>query len=249
MTDANAGSPAKRILARAHSPSSVARIHAQKIQYKPLQLLTAGPNVLSSKTNPVDGRAARRRRRLAVQESRKSRKPQPLSAAQKRRLCVHDIPKSEVRYEVYQGLHRLWCEYMRDVLGLDKRKIFVTAQSAGQNLASADYHGAEVEVVRSRCISRVGCKGIVVRDSKFMFVVVTKQNQLKHIPKEHTIFRFSVPLTDPDPVTTNENEEEGSNDQQKQVQPLEFEIHGSRLRTRAADRTNKKFKMHADPDL
>ena len=58
-------------------------------------------------------------------------------------------------------------------------KAFVTANSAGSKLASADYHGAEVTVVRSRCMGMVGLGGIVVRDTKFTFQVVTRKNELK----------------------------------------------------------------------
>ena len=55
----------------------------------------------------------------------------------------------------------------------------VTANSAGSKLASADYHGAELTVVRSRGVGMVGLAGIVVRDTKFTFQIITKSNELK----------------------------------------------------------------------
>lgn len=55
----------------------------------------------------------------------------------------------------------------------------VTALSHGSKLVSADFHGAEIEVVRSRCAGRVGMRGIVVRDTKFTFVVVTEGDEVK----------------------------------------------------------------------
>lgn len=55
----------------------------------------------------------------------------------------------------------------------------VTALSHGSKLVSADFHGAEIEVARSRCSSRVGMRGIVVRDTKFTFVVVTEGDEVK----------------------------------------------------------------------
>lgn len=126
----------------------------------------------------------------------------------------------------------MWCEYMREILGLaEGKRTFVEAQDAGPFLASADYHGAMVEVVRSRCSSRVGLTGIVVKDTKFTFEIVTKGDVVKTCPKEHTIFRLQVPL-----------EEEGK-------RPLEFEILGSMFEQRAPDRANKKFRMHLSSDL
>ena len=71
---------------------------------------------------------------------------------------------------------------MREVLDLGGRKpeeVNVTALSHGSKLVSADFHGAEVEVVRSRCAGRVGVRGIVVRDTKFTFVVVTERDEVK----------------------------------------------------------------------
>lgn len=136
----------------------------------------------------------------------------------------------------------------------------ISPVSHGSKLVSADYHGAEVEVVRSRCPGRVGVKGIVVRDTKFTFVVVTEKDEMKSkfglrggvriagddansgpiaaIPKEHTIFRFTVPV----PM-----QPEGAQDQQKQadaneLKPLVFELHGSQFENRPVDRANKKFK-------
>ena len=70
---------------------------------------------------------------------------------------------------------------MWEILGMKAggEKVFVSANGAGSVLASADYHGAEVTVVRSRCVGMVGLAGIVVRDTKFTFQIITKKNQLK----------------------------------------------------------------------
>lgn len=64
----------------------------------------------------------------------------------------------------------------------------VTALSHGSKLVSADFHGAEIEVVRSGCAGRVGIRGVVVRDTKFTFVVVTERDEVKS--------RFLFPLCD-----------------------------------------------------
>ena len=73
---------------------------------------------------------------------------------------------------------------MWEILGLkdgngEGKRGYVTAQGAGSKLASADFHGAEVEVVRSGCVGRVGTRGIVVKDTKFTFEVVTRANVLR----------------------------------------------------------------------
>lgn len=89
------------------------------------------------------------------------------------------------------GLNRLWKGYFWEVLGLTPgigsgsraveggSKVVVSAQNQGALLASLDYHGAEVEVVRCGCVGRVGTRGIVVRDTKFTFVVVTRKDEMR----------------------------------------------------------------------
>lgn len=144
---------------------------------------------------------------------------------------------------------------------------YVTAQSAGSMLASADYHGAELTVVRSRCVGLVGSRGIVVRDTKFTFQVITEKNELKSmflattltsthvltfwaaLPKRHSVFRVEIPqaLGLPKSVQAAEKmaEEEGG----LASKPLAYEIYGSHFENRATDRATKKFKQRNMFDL
>jgi ribonuclease P protein subunit POP4 len=131
----------------------------------------------------------------------------------------------------------MWIGYIQEVLGTG---VPISTGTAAK-LCSADYHGAEFEVVRSRCVSRVGVKGIVVKDSKFTFEIITKKDQLKTVPKEHTVFRFRVPR----PEKGSEEEEE----EKEQLKDFVFELHGDQFIFRAADRANRKFKPKFNADL
>ena len=70
---------------------------------------------------------------------------------------------------------------MREVLGVNdvSKGVVITPNASGQILATADMHGALMTVVRSRCVSRVGLEGIVVRDTRFTFDLITKNNVIK----------------------------------------------------------------------
>ncbi|KAK4499842.1 hypothetical protein PRZ48_008028 [Zasmidium cellare] len=217
---------AEELLQRAHEPEQASTIFREKIKLRPLHLRPTSPDP------SLNARSKRQYARLQkAKAERKSNKPKPLSAKQKRALCIYDIPKEQRKYAIYEPLHLLWCGYMREILGLKDGKKQVNANNAGPFLVSADYHGAVMEIVRSKCVSRVGLKGIVVKDTKFTFELITAKNELKTVPKEQTIFRFEVPF-----------EEEGR-------KPLVFEIHGNQFEARAPDRANRKFKMHIDLDL
>ena len=56
------------------------------------------------------------------------------------------------------------------------------------------------------------------------------------IPKEHTVFRITVPLS------VSQTESEKAEDTPSTNKELVFELHGSQFETRPVDRANKKFK-------
>lgn len=176
------------LLERAHSPETSERIFTERVKQKPLFLRPTSPT-------PEDNRSRRRLHRLRKKEYfLRKQKPKPLTAREKRELGIHDLPKEEVRYEIFKSLNEMWAEYMRDVLGVTKQTSrsppVITSTNHGSLLVSADYHGAEMEVVRSRCVSRVGVKGFVVRDSKFAFVLVTEKNEMKSMCGLLLLFLF-----------------------------------------------------------
>lgn len=189
--------PAHALLSRAHSPTTAEHLFTDRIKNKPLILRPTSPP-------PSNNRQRRRLERLRKKEYYlRKQKPRPLSAKEKRMYGMHDLNKEggECRWEVYEGLNRLWRGYVWDVLGLrtqatgegnvvDMKE--VSAQNHGPMLASLDYHGAEVEVVRCSCVGRVGTSGIVVRDTKFTFVVVTRQDQVRSQSSSSLLIRLGT---------------------------------------------------------
>lgn len=166
-----------------------------------------------------------------------------MSAAEKRKLMIYRIPKHERQYDTYVKLHQLWYQYIRNVLALDKiHPASLCPQVAGSKLASADLHGAKLEVVRSRCVSRIGLCGIVVRDQRFVFELITTENRLITVPKENTVFKLSLPVHEHDLLELAHGKEES-------VPVLTFELYGTQWIARAPDRATKKQKTHIAADL
>ena len=165
--------PAQSLLARAHEPTTASQIFREKVQNRPLLLRPSSPDPAQNV------RSQRQKARLEkAKANRKSKKPCPLTAKQKRELGVYDIPKEQRKFEIYVPIWKLWCAYMREILGMEKSR-YVNAAAVGPLLASADYHGAMVDVVRCRCVGRVGIKGIVVKDTKFTMEIITPKSELK----------------------------------------------------------------------
>jgi ribonuclease P protein subunit POP4 len=229
MTPKDPASQAHELLSRAHSPDSVSRIFSEKIQHRPLFLRPSSP------PPSANAREARRKARQDKQKRAKALKPKPLSARQRRKLGLHDVPREGQRYDIFEPLNRLWAGYIKEILG---NEIYTGGQGAAAKLTAADYHGAKLEVSRSSCPSRVGIKGIVIKDSKFAFEIITPKNHVKIIPKEGTIFRIRVPVGQ-EPLG-----ETGNNDEMEGKAEFTFEILGSQFQYRPADRANRKYRVH-----
>lgn len=230
---------AATLLSRAHAPDDATRILTEKIQQRPLFLTPSSPP-------PSDARLARRRAlQKKKQQRKKTLKPQPLSATQRRRMGLYALPRAAQRYELFEPLHRLWVGYVREVLG---GEVYSGGEGAVAKLASADFHGAGVEVVRSGCVSRVGIKGIVVRDARFVFEVVTRRDGVKVVPKEGTVFRFEVPVS-VSGAGAGLGGEGGEGEEIPQAEKMVFEIHGEQFQFRSADRASRKFRSHFSKKL
>jgi ribonuclease P protein subunit POP4 len=232
----------RELLHRGLSPD-VADSIQNDIRHRPLLLR---PTTIEDQ--PQDAREARRRQRenKAAAQARRKRKPAVLNAKQKRALGIYDIPEEQRKWDIFWPLHQLWLGYIRDVLGVqrsDGSVQTVTKDYAGSTLTNADLHGAMLEVVRCRSVGRVGIKGIVAKETKGTFEIITKNNQLKGmirkfveirkliviaVPKEFTTFRLEIPL---------EHEDN-----------LVFEILGDQFVARPAERATKKFKIKIPKD-
>ncbi|CAO3613920.1 unnamed protein product [Mucor hiemalis] len=151
------------------------------------------------------------------QRKLKTKKKDPkLTAREKRRLKIYDIPKEAHKYELFIPLSALWQEYMEKLLKQG-------TQNFEQKLIKADFHGAPFTVIQSTNPSYVGVTGIIVQETLSMFKIITKQNKLKQIPKNSTIFTIKI--------KKNEKQEE-----------KDYVMYGQQFVSRPSERAVKKFK-------
>ena len=185
------------LILRAHSPQpSVRALRRRKRNDKKAQAKRKARGPGSEQAKPSGPQAQQN-------PAKTVKPPKRLSAREKRAMGLLELPKAEATWDIMAGLHNLWLGYVWEILGLtsmpeagenegehaakhapgaSKRRAgasFVTPDAAGPMLASADLHGALVEVVRCRCVSRVGLRGIVARDSKSALIVVTRTDEVK----------------------------------------------------------------------
>ncbi|XP_060715223.1 ribonuclease P protein subunit p29 isoform X2 [Tachysurus vachellii] len=149
-------------------------------------------------------------------------KAKGLNAKERRALRVFKLKPEHQKYDLFLPLHGLWKQYITELCnGLRPDN---NPQVMQQKLLKADFHGAVLTVVRSKCPSYVGSTGILVQELKHVFKIITKENRLKVIPKRNSV--FSVDMGDF--VTL---------------------IYGSKFEFRSSERSAKKFKTRGTIDL
>ncbi|XP_017314101.1 ribonuclease P protein subunit p29 [Ictalurus punctatus] len=160
---------------------------------------------------------ARERKRRGTKTKAKG-----LNAKEKRALRVFQLKPEHQKYDLFLPLHDLWKQYITDLCnGLRPDS---NPQVMQQKLLKADFHGAVLTVVRSKCPSYVGSTGILVQELKHVFKIITKENRLKIIPKRNSV--FSVEMGD-----------------------FVAHIYGSKFELRSSERSAKKFKTKGTIDL
>lgn len=165
---------------------------------------------------------ARKKRQKAKRIRGLNKRGKGLSAVEKRTLKVFDIKPEQQRYELFLPLHNLWKQYIVSICnGL---KPWSNPQLVQNKLLKADFHGAILTVVRSKCPTYVGTTGILVQEFKHIFKIITKEDRLKVIPKKNSVFAV-------------------------EVNGFVSHIYGSKFEYRASERSVKKFKVKGSIDL
>jgi len=155
------------------------------------------------------------RRKKASQRSASAVRRASAKAQRQRQLFKLD--KSSQTFASYAPLHDLWKRYFLELLPerVDYRNV-----NLQNSLAKADYHGAVVRVLKSRCPSYVGAQGMLLQETRNVLKLVTTDNKLKLIPKAHSMFGILLPPDWSSMLT----------------------LHGNQITMRSSERSAKKFK-------
>lgn len=107
-------------------------------------------------------------------------------------------------------------------------------------MASAEFVGARIEVVRSACPSLVGIVGVCVVERRgVVYIACEESGRVRGVQKGVCVFRVEVG------GGAGEEDGEGEVGKGRRV----FEVHGKRFLVRAGERGGKKFKGRAMLEL
>ncbi|KAL6521025.1 hypothetical protein OROGR_017594 [Orobanche gracilis] len=111
------------------------------------------------------------RARALQNESKRSKKH--MSLKQHKRSGLFDLPKEFHKFGIFKPMHDKWKAYIQQLL-----KIIGKDQLA-QCFLNADLHGAIMLVVQCKIVVYVGIHGIMVRETKETFGIITQDNKFR----------------------------------------------------------------------
>lgn len=196
--------------------------------------LTPKSALIFPKTKPKDEHSKKARRKKSY-VSRKERK----------KLNLIKCPKKGWEYKAFSGLRDMWRQYMRSYLDIGERMPTVEDKEWANfslMLAKADYHGAEMTVVRSKCPSLIGITGTCIMDTKNTFQLLCPDNKCRRKKYIFKLLSFTyifclsvIPKQDSVFTIVLDN--------------MKLTIYGKYIMYKPADRSAKKLKSSIVPTL
>jgi ribonuclease P protein subunit POP4 len=98
----------------------------------------------------------------------------------------------QTNYKNYLFMNDLWKQYITELL-----KDTTNNESILQRILTADYHGCLIRVVKAKNQSLIGKEGIVIQETKNMFIIIEeKKNRKCSILKKDCLFSMDVKIGD-----------------------------------------------------
>ncbi|KAJ7083632.1 Rof/RNase P-like protein [Mycena belliarum] len=196
-------------------------------------------------------RAAKERKKLGVLGRRQGTA---------RQLGLWGFDESQAKFALFLPLHHLWMGYMSELLNLPQRTDGTPRAPSGvaihPKLLKADFHGSIMTVHQTKNVAILGISGIVIHETEGTFKVVTKENKVKVLPKQNSIFSFAVPVFSTLPATHDTRSgplplPDPSDSLQTVLDSphARLELHGNQFCFRSADRAGRKFKAKESIEL
>ncbi|KAL3642549.1 hypothetical protein CASFOL_013364 [Castilleja foliolosa] len=111
------------------------------------------------------------RNRALQNGSKRSKKH--MSLKQHKLTGSFDLPKEFHNFETFKPMHDKWKGYVQQLLKI------VGKDQLAQCFLNADLHGAIILVVECKTVSYVGTRGIMVRETKETFGIITQDNKFR----------------------------------------------------------------------
>lgn len=130
----------------------------------------------------------------------KTKKGLVLNSKLKKSLKLYKLDKNEkLDYGKYEKMHESWQAYASSCLltclpkgAEESSENLLNEENVLNCLKQIDYHGAYLTVTRSNSKFLIGLSGIVLQDKKNVFYLLTKESNIKIVPKIGSLFEFEL---------------------------------------------------------
>ncbi|KAL3639180.1 hypothetical protein CASFOL_017087 [Castilleja foliolosa] len=117
------------------------------------------------------------RNRALQNASKRSKKH--MSLKQHKISGSFNLHKEFDNFKTFKPMHDKWKGYIQQLLKINQ---------LAQCFLNADLHGAIIRVVQCKTVSYVGTRGIMVRETKETFGIITQGNKFRVVPKRGSVF-------------------------------------------------------------
>ncbi|KAJ7108074.1 Rof/RNase P-like protein [Mycena crocata] len=242
-----------KYLASVVTRANPAEIYANRVHGRMLMLENAAKEGRLKKERDekkAKAREAKERKKLGVLGRRQGTA---------RKLGLWGFDESQAKFALFLPLHHLWMGYMSELLNLPQPTSGPPKVPSGASihpkLLKADFHGSIITVHQSKNTAILGISGIVIHETEGTFKVITKENKLKVLPKQNSIFTFAVPVFSTLPPTHDASAPLPIPETAENLKTVLdaahalLELHGNQFCFRSADRAGKKFKAKETIEL
>ncbi|XP_047973875.1 ribonuclease MRP protein subunit POP4 isoform X1 [Salvia hispanica] len=109
-----------------------------------------------------------------------------MSLKQHKRIGTFDLLQEFHNFDIFKPMHEKWKAYVQKLLKISGK------EQLAQCFLNADLHGAIILVVQCKTAAYVGLHGIMVRETKETFGIVTEDNRFKVVPKKFSVFMLEA---------------------------------------------------------
>ncbi|KAL1549479.1 ribonuclease P [Salvia divinorum] len=101
-------------------------------------------------------------------------------------IGTFDLLKTFLNFDIFKPMHEKWKSYMQKLLKIAGK------EQVAQCFLNVDLHGAIILVVQCKIAAYVGLHGIMVRETKETFGIVTQDSKFKVVPKKFSVFMLEA---------------------------------------------------------
>ncbi|XP_042054218.1 ribonuclease P protein subunit p29-like isoform X1 [Salvia splendens] len=123
---------------------------------------------------------------MRAQQHGSKRSIKHMSLKQHKSIGTFDLPKAFHNFDIFKAMHEKWKSYIQKLLKIAGR------EQLAQCFLNVDLHGAIILVVQCKTAAYVGLHGIMVRETKETFGIVTQDSKFEVVPKKLSVFMLEA---------------------------------------------------------